>query len=171
MDIKFDPEQAFLVAERIEINGAKFYRRAAEIADTPEAKKLLNSLATWEDEHREFFEKLRTDFSGLGPLDYRKYLDRVFEPDKEQLRSINELADSNVILSDMDPADRLKGDENLREILEIALEIEKDSLVFYTSLSLAMKASSEGDALSSIIKEEMRHISILTRELAQCKID
>jgi len=171
MRMKFNPEQVYLVAKRIEENGAAFYRRAADFVDDPEKKKLLLSLADWEDRHLEFFESLRTDFRDVGPLEYKKYIDRVFKPDKETEASIFEWADSAILTPDENPADHFTGDETLEDILKIALEMEKDAVVFYTGLKEAMNVTKESDAVSKIIKEEMRHISVLNRELAQCRME
>lgn len=169
MEIGFDPEQVFILAKRIEENGARFYRKAADMVESEEARKLLLSLAGWEDEHRDFFESLRTDIHGLEPVDYRKFISRLFAPDDETVRNIQEWADSNIFLPDEDLSDRLKGDESLRDILEMAIQFEKDSIVFYTGLKQAMNVTKESDALAMIIKEEMRHLSVLNRELARCR--
>jgi len=170
MKIQFNPEQAYLVAKRIEENGAAFYRRAADFIDDPEKKKLLLSLADWEDRHIEFFDSLRTDLSDINPMEYKRYIDRLFKPDAETEVNIQEWADSAVFGPDENPADHLTGDETLEDILRIALRMEKDAYVFYSGLKESMHITKESDALNKIIKEEMRHISVLTKELAECRL-
>ncbi len=171
MSMDIDLEHVYQVAIRIEENGGNFYRKAASIVDDPEIKGLLNSLADWENEHKDFFTKLKDDISDLNPLDYRKSLNRLFEPTEEQAENIRLIADSSVFPMDVDLTERLQADVSLESILRMALDIEKDAVIFYMSIRDAMKASSESDALSKIIKEEMRHIAILNRELATCRID
>ena len=168
MGLDFDPEQAYHVAIKIEENGAKFYRMAIDLVDDPEKKKLLASLAGWEDEHKDLFIKLRDDISDLDPMDYRGYLERLYEPTDEQNEIFQLLADANVFPIELDPSDLLKGDETLIDILRIALNLEKDAVIFYMSIQGVMKTSGESTALNKIIKEEMRHIAILNRELASC---
>ncbi len=43
------------MAYLIEKDFADFYKKAVEQADSPEAKKLLTSLAAWEEKHRQMF--------------------------------------------------------------------------------------------------------------------
>jgi rubrerythrin len=170
MKIKFNPEQAYLVAKRIEENGAAFYRRAADFVDDPEKKKLLLSLADWEGRHIEFFESLRNDISDIEPMEYTKYIDRLFKPDADTEVNIREWADSAIFSPDESPVELLTGNETLEDILRIALRLEKDAVVFYTGLKEVMNVTKESDALNKIIREEMRHISVLTHELNQCRL-
>ena len=61
MSYVFNADEVFEMAEQIERNGAKFYRKAAEnIADADE-KKLLIHLAEMEDDHEKTFKTLRAE--------------------------------------------------------------------------------------------------------------
>jgi rubrerythrin len=171
MAFDIDLEHAYNVAIRIEENGINFYRKAATIVDDPDIKKLLQSLADWENEHKVFFIKCKDDISDLNPLDYRQYLQKLYEPTVEEAENIKLMADSSVFPMDIDLTERLQADVSLESILRMALDIEKDAVIFYLNIRDAMKASSESDALSKIIKEEMRHIAVLNRELAACRVD
>ncbi len=49
----------FEIAEQIERNGAKFYRRAAEISDDRESRKMFLRLAECEVEHERIFAHMK----------------------------------------------------------------------------------------------------------------
>ena len=51
------------------------------------------------------------------------------------------------------------------EILKSAIEAEKDSIVFYLGMKEAVPENLGKDRIETIIKEEMGHIRVLSREL------
>ena len=52
------------------------------------------------------------------------------------------------------------------DILRMAIEQEKDSIVFYTDLREMISQTAGRERLKEIIKEEMGHIGFLNREIA-----
>lgn len=60
-------------------------------------------------------------------------------------------------------AHALRGKESAREILERAVEIEEDTLVFYEELKEKARDLSGLYKIGDIIKEEKRHIMVLRR--------
>ena len=63
MSFDFNADEVFKIAEQIEINGAKFYRSAAEKITDPEKKKLLIHLAEMEDEHIQTFKTMHNQLT------------------------------------------------------------------------------------------------------------
>jgi rubrerythrin len=63
MPYDFNAEEMFDVAIRIEQNGARFYRKAAEHQSSPESQAELEKLATMEDRHESTFEKMKQQIS------------------------------------------------------------------------------------------------------------
>ena len=55
------------------------------------------------------------------------------------------------------------------KILKAAIEAEKDSIVFYLGMKNAVPEKLGKDRIEGIIKEEMGHIRLLSRELVQLK--
>jgi rubrerythrin len=55
----------------------------------------------------------------------------------------------------------------MREVLELAIGFEKDSIVFYLGMKDLVPAAIGGVHLDTIIKEEMTHLSILGGRLAE----
>ncbi|MFY9705943.1 MAG: rubrerythrin, partial [Desulfobacterales bacterium] len=58
---------------------------------------------------------------------------------------------------------------SMEKILKAAIEAEKDSIVFYLGMKNAVPEKLGRDRIEAIIKEEMGHIRLLSRELAQLK--
>ena len=61
MDGAFNHDEILEIAEQIERNGARFYRRAAECIEQPKAHHLLLTLAGMEDEHEQAFAAIRAE--------------------------------------------------------------------------------------------------------------
>ncbi|MBI5744539.1 MAG: hypothetical protein HY952_08325 [Elusimicrobia bacterium] len=68
-----------------------------------------------------------------------------------------------------DPAATFHLKATTREAVKFAMGIEKDSVVFYLSLQEAMVDREESDKVGGIIKEELRHLAILTGLLKKIK--
>jgi rubrerythrin len=66
-----------------------------------------------------------------------------------------------------DPCDEFSGRQNISEIIGIAIEKEKDSIVYYTGLMDFVPDQKNKSVIDDIIKEEMRHIRILKQSLEQ----
>ncbi|MBW2088763.1 MAG: ferritin family protein [Deltaproteobacteria bacterium] len=149
----FTANDVFEMAEQLERNGAKFYRTAAENVSDPKSKKLLIELAEMEDEHEKTFASLRADLT-----EGEKTI-TVFDPEDESVLYLRALADTRVFF-------KKKIDiSSMKEILKAAIVAEKDSIVFYLGLKDFVPDRLGKNRLDKIIKEEMGHIRILSKEL------
>ena len=149
----FTANDVFEMAEQLERNGAQFYRKAAENVSDPYSKKLLIELAAMEDEHEKTFASLRAD------LTEAEKTTTVFDPEDESVLYLRALADTRVFF-------KKKIDiSSMREILKAAIVAEKDSIVFYLGLKDFVPDQLGKNRLDRIIKEEMGHIRILSKEL------
>ncbi|MBN1456465.1 MAG: hypothetical protein JW912_01280, partial [Sedimentisphaerales bacterium] len=63
MGITFSADEIFEMAEEIERNGAKFYRKAAKNAATKDIKDMLVNMAVMEDGHEKTFAEMRKELS------------------------------------------------------------------------------------------------------------
>lgn len=151
----FNIDETFEIAEQIERNGARFYRKAAGIFDASRAKSLLMDLATMEDQHEKVFKDIRRKMKEKSGAEGGTI-------EEEPARYLKAVAGGYVFPVSTDPSDKLKGDEKLSDIIDFALEIEKDSIVFYLGIREAMPEDLGKLEIYRIIKEELRHITILT---------
>jgi rubrerythrin len=160
MAFNFNADEVLQMAVRIEQNGARFYRRAAEAcsADDQTRSKFLE-LAEMEDCHEQTFAQIR---EGLRVEDSQSL---VFDPQGEAAHYLAAMADANVFDPKADPAD-LVCDKSIEELLKIAIGLEKESIVFYLGLRDLVPARLGTDKVERILKEEMSHVALLRGQLA-----
>jgi rubrerythrin len=160
MSFEFNADEILEMAQHIERNGARFYRRAAELVEEVAIRKLLEDLAAWEDGHERSFVTMRADLAA------QEREPQVFDPEHEISMYLRAMADGHVFDARVDPADTLTGRESAEDILRMAIGQEKDSIVFYTGLKEMISQTAGKERIEAIIKEEMGHIGFLNREIA-----
>ena len=101
MGVKFNADEIFQLAERIEQNGEKFYKKAA--ASNPDGKEILLKLAGMEADHYKTFKALHAEISAeeAEPL--------VFDPNDETGQYLSAMADGSVFDTSEDPSASLTG--------------------------------------------------------------
>ncbi|MEA3417103.1 MAG: hypothetical protein U9R02_13310 [Thermodesulfobacteriota bacterium] len=107
-----------------------------------------------EDEHEKTFADLR---AGLSE---KEKVTTVFDPEGEISLYLRALADTRVLFEKKIDA------SSMEDILNEAILAEKDSIVFYLVGMKEMVPENFGKAkIDAIIKEEMTHIKLLSKEL------
>jgi len=152
--INFNANEIFEMAEQIERNGGRFYRAAAESADAG-IKPILVKLAEMEDDHRKTFARMRTELAAAET----KAL--TFDPDDEAMQYIQAMVDGKVFRGD--PCELLSPDKTTTDVLDIAISLEKDSIIFYQCMKPFVPAEFGKERLNDIIRQEIGHILILTK--------
>lgn len=158
MGITFDIDEIFEIAEGIERNGAKFYRQAAQNCSDEKTKQMLLDMAAMEDEHLEIFEQMAEQLS-----EQEKTV--VFDPDNQSALYLQAMADAHGWEGRITPLKELTGNETIKDILEIALNSEKESVVFYFGLKGLVSAEAGKKKVEEIIIEELSHITTLLNKL------
>ncbi len=161
MGITYRAEEVFEMAEQIERNGAKFYRRAAELNSVPENQQFLEELAVMEDDHQATFAEMRKSLSGVerGSAGY--------DPDEEAQLFLDALANSHGGEGDPVAAQELTGEESMEEIIKTAMDLEKHTILFYRSIIENVPAEYGGDKIENIIEEEKSHLVTLAGKLKE----
>ena len=154
MSFEFSADEVFAVAEDIERNGAVFYRNAAKKTKDAAAGKFLEQLAAMEDDHLKTFASMR---AGLSEREKKAM---TFDPNNESALYLSALADTRVFFK------KPIGTGSLQEIFKAAVLAEKDSIAFYIGMKEVVPGAGGKSRLEDIIKEEMRHIRILSERLA-----
>ena len=137
------------IAIKIEKNGESFYRDAMEKISNPELKPVLLFLADQEHEHAQWFEKLKNKTKKTGSEQ------KVAEISEAMLQSL--IGDQKFSLDDAELSEL----DTVQSLLELAIEVEKDTIVFYQMLQAFIEDSDTLDGLNEIIAEENRHIELL----------
>ena len=164
MAIVYSAEEVLQMAEQIERNGARFYRHAAELPFDEGTRHTLLNLAAMEDRHEETFAAMRARLSE-GEREAT-----TFDPYHEMPLYLRAMADRRVFDVHTDLTEKLSGRETMREILELAIGFEKDSVVFYLGMKDLVPEDVGGPRLDAIIKEEMSHLSLLGGRLAEVAV-
>jgi rubrerythrin len=160
MSETYNADEVFAMAEEIEREGTAFYRAAAErLKNDGPIRSLLLELADWEAEHEEIFRILREKLRDApeSQIDWR------FNEETELY--LRARAEAKVFAPEKD-ADQMAAEcRDLGDVLLLAIDKEKDSVVFYASLSESVPEGLGKAKIGPIIAEEIRHIGLLTRRL------
>lgn len=153
----FNADEIFEMAEQLERNGANFYRSTAKAVKDSKTAALLVQLAEMEDEHEKIFARMRSQLSASEKAQ------TVFDPEQESVQYLKAMADTRVFF------EKTIDTSSLEAILKDAITAEKDSIVFYLGMRDAVPEELGRRHLDQIIKEEMGHIRLLSKELAAQK--
>ncbi len=160
MSIAFNADEVFEMAEQIERNAAKFYREAATNAPERQIKDMFLRLAAMEDRHLRTFQEMRTTLS-----DQEKG-GTTFDPEGEASLYLQAMADDRGFEGMKGRNVKLTGKESTRELLEIAIGAEKNSILYYVGLKEMVPTETGRDKVEAIIREEVEHAAELRRQLA-----
>jgi len=160
MGIKFNADEIFEMAEQIERNGTKFYNKAAEASVSVRSRALLRDLAAMESVHEKTFANMRAELSD------KERAATVFDPDDVAAAYLQAFADGHVFNVNQDPSELLTGRETMEEILQRAIGLERDSIAFYMGIRESVPDNVGRDRIDGIIREEMKHVTMLSEELA-----
>ena len=156
----FNADEVFEIAVQIERNGANFYRKAAEPAEGG-SRDLLLRLAEMEDDHKKTFTAMQAD---LGAAEKRPV---TFDPNNQAVLYLQAMAYGKVFSAD--PSEGLTGNEPMEEILNTAIGLEKDSIVYYEGMKAVVPATAGKEQVEAIIQQELGHIVDLTKQIEALK--
>ena len=159
MDTIFGIDKIFEIAKKIELDGAQFYRQAAEKTSNDDTKQVLLDLAAMEDGHLMIFEQMRTELSEQNKNK------NLIDPDNQVALYLKNMTDNQGDESIKSPLEKLSGNETIKEILEIAIDGEKASMLFYMGLKELVPNRANKDQIEAIIKEEFSHLVALNLNL------
>ena len=137
------------LAVRIETNGQKAYRKAQGQVSDPALASLLGWLADEEAEHEKWFPGLKDDLKT-----------NLEDPKLEEMsQSILQgvLGDHTFSIEEADFS-RL---DDLDSLLNLSVEFEKDTILFYEMLSAFIEDEQILNRLTRIIEEENGHVRVL----------
>ena len=106
-----------------------------------------------EDEHEQTFKTLRSQLST------DEKIQTTFDPQGESELYLRALADTRVFY------EKEVDTSSIEEVLKSAITAEKDSIVFYLGMKDVVPVHLGQQKLEDIIKEEMDHIRLLSKEL------
>lgn len=160
MKMYFSADEIFEMAEEIERQGARFYEKASVLFDEPEIRQMLLSLSGMEVGHEKLFSSMRARIlSDAYPGN---------DPDEMAASYIRAFTDGKVFTVKQNMCEALTDRTTLRDVLNMALEAEKNSILFYTGVKRLIPEALGQETIEKIIAEEMTHIVNLTDKLKSC---
>ncbi|MHC4424705.1 MAG: hypothetical protein ACYSYV_01265 [Planctomycetota bacterium] len=161
METRFNVFEILQIAEKIEHNGAKFYLKTAELFDDPEDRDTCYKLATWKARHEKVLAQRRKRFSEkTGEFG-------TFDPGNYVLSNPHVMVGLAVFATKPGSLKIPPGREHRPEIFKDAIRRAREAVVFYRGLKDFARDPASEDTIDKIIKEENRHLRVLTEELEQ----
>jgi rubrerythrin len=158
MPITFTADEVFEIAEQLERNAAEFYREAAERSSNKDIKNFLLDMSAVENKHLSAFQNMREKLAEEEGLS-------IFDPLGHSAMYLQALADARCWEGRKNPLEVLTGNETIKDIIDIAIEAEKEMVVFYVGLKDLVYFKAGKRKVEEIIIEELNHIHALVREL------
>lgn len=147
----FSSQDLLEMAIHIEEEGEKFYKSIEEKVEDEKLKGLLNYLAIEERRHAIAFKEI---YSQIENEDFVSAY-----PDDEANKYLHAWVDSQIFI-DWDKLGS-KSIWNIRELLDLAIGLEKDSILFYYEIEKYIPEK-DRKILQEIIKQEKLHLAQLT---------
>ena len=159
MTMPFNASEVFDIAVDIERDGAAFYRKAMGLVADEEMREELRQLAEMEDAHEMTFTSLKKQFVGeQSQVDW-------FDPNGEAAGYLKNFASGQVFDMTVPPLDTLPANPSVHDILSMALRREGDTVLFFTGVANALPDGEASQAIDTIIKQEMGHVTLLSNKL------
>ena len=155
MAITFNADEIFEIAEQIERNGQKFYSISAQRVSEPSTKKVLTDLAEMEADHLKIFQNLH------AKLNAQARDELTWDPDGESVAYLRAAADSHIFKTDTDPSSLLSDNSDPKEVLELALQFEKDSVVYFLGVADMVPERLGKKEVLGLAKQEQGHIAMI----------
>ena len=150
--------EIFQIAMELEEAGRVFYETLAEEAEDQNLADLCRNLAAQETNHYRKFKKMSEELvqrPASRPLTW------------DELHFAQILIEERV-LSDPEVARDAAVSGDAAEVLETAIRVEKDSVLFYNEL-LGEVDKEDAPAVQEIIDEEKRHVRVLVKAKRRLK--
>jgi rubrerythrin len=152
--VHFTGREVLDMAIRIEENGMRYYTDAGKASASKEVKRLFKTLAEEEAGHIKAFTDLKRLASGDDYAAFDPYVE-------EASMYLKALADTEVFTSPEEGRKLANAVRDEKEVLNVAIVMEKDSLLFYYEI-LRMIRERDRVVVERLIEQEKEHLGKLT---------
>lgn len=161
MDVKlFSDLEGLRIAMAIEERGRDFYQQAFERAKEDSHKELFCRLKNEEIIHFETFSKIFDEVNKKKEAASDEYLF-----DAETSRYLTVLAEGHIFPTAENAAVKIAEATTIAEILQMAIQAEKDSILFYDELASKSKFEDAKKIFITLKAEEQTHVVKLRKIL------
>ena len=160
--MNFNAQDILEIAIEIENKGRVFYLKAAEKVKDQDTKKLLLQLADWEKGHAVTFSDLLEKVNKQGEEIFN------FQYGEEEVgKYLKVVADSKVFRTELSAGELLGAINGPADVLKLALQKEKDAVVYFVALKYYLLGEKYKDRVDKIIIEELNHIRFIQDKLSE----
>ena len=155
-------DEVFRVGMCMEEAGLDFYNKMADKASDTATRRVFKRLARDEKEHLAYFESLELQTAGgMGA--------RPPQEDEDAQKYVCSIVDEGIFrnIEKMEKAGKRK--YNPEKALELALQVEKDAVLYYTEAYAASSRKKTKEALQKLIDEEKSHVVEITKRLSNIR--
>ena len=152
----FNATEVFRIALEIKDRCMAFYEKAQGVIQDSEVRELFETLVREEREHKAKIESLKAKVPAGG------WSPPVSDPEEELDLYIKMMADQHVLNPARDLDARLAEVKTTQDALKLALQFEKDSVIFFLGMQEATCEGKDRDMLGILIKEEQDHVRRLS---------
>jgi len=154
----FNAAEVFQLALEIKENGRAFYEQAQNRIQDPEIRKEFAALAQEEREHMNRINQLKAD-SVWGSLPSTP------DPDNELEVYVKATADQHVYKTCGALSTRLDAIQDVADVLKLALQFEKDSVIFFLSMQEAICEGKDREVVDILLKEDLKRVKQLSMQI------
>ena len=154
----FSAREVFDIAVQVERNGAAFYGQAADSVQECALKGLFKQLAEMEAGHARAFIEMKDRLLSPGGETW-------FDSAGEAAGYLQVIAGSRLFAVGASVTEILSGLATERDIIEFAIDRERESILFYTGMTKIVNEAADREAIDDIIGQEMQHVTLLTRRI------
>ena len=162
--VRFNSEEIIGLAIQMETVGGLFYERIAQLMTDDSLKRLMRHLGEMEQLHKNSYMTLRASFiASLRRLDSAP-------PEPAILEYLQTWIEGKVFKKDS-LLNFFKTRQTMENILWQAIEMEKDSIAFYSGLRELVQDADEKRLVNQIIQEELAHVVELGKLMRSESLD
>ena len=154
-------EEILMIAEEAEVKAGAFYRKAAGLPSNLRHRDYLRDLARMEDGHAKTFAALRKEWVKAGKAAVTS------DPYGDLQLYINALVKGSSGEGSAEAEEELNAKSKLADILRIACEREKQSILLYLGLRDMAGTPADREKIDFIIGEERKHLATLSAKLKE----
>lgn len=151
---KFNLLEITKIAMDLEKEGQQFYGKSAALAKDEKLRSMFLLLEEQEKKHAEIFAALHKTLSEVNNLS-DEYL-----YDENVSLYMKAIVENKVFKQD--ELDKVKTMTTMKDALQIGINSEKNSILFYNEIIMNTKSTQAQGALSLILAEEKKHLVDLT---------
>jgi rubrerythrin len=157
MSIQLKPSELFKAATLLEQKGENFYRKAAGNS-AGECQQLLLQLAEMEKVHAKIFSNFANEANFENEI-------LSAEEKAEELSFLDALTNDRIITEEL----AVSGEDKLETIFLKAMQLEKNSVFFYSAIKEILTQKMSREAVDKLIAEEVKHFRMLNAALNKLK--